>query len=118
MDFGPLIESCTPLKMFRLGANTEGFLLHEIKSKGHIQYLYIFGVFVDKKPSIYFCAEKQLERSDVFIGIFDAEGHKNFGIDNRCADSMSFLIKALEYVCENCSIDRDQITEIPAKISL
>lgn len=115
MDFGPLIDSCTPLKMFQLGPNTEGFLLHEIKSKGFIQYLFMFGVFIDKKPSMYFCAEKQLEGSNIFIGVFDAEGHKNFGIDNKCTDSMSFLMRALEYVCENCSIERDQIKEIPAK---
>jgi len=115
MDFGPNIESCTPLKMFQLGSSTEGFLLHNITSKGFIQYLYIFSVFVDKKPTIYFCAEKQLENNNVFIGVFDVRGHRNYGVDNQCSDSMSFLIKALEYVCENCSIAREQIKEIATK---
>lgn len=115
MNFGPLLESCVPLKMFRLGEGLEGFLLHENKSRGEIEYLFLFGVFKDQLPLLYYGAEKTPNSKNIFIGVFDENGHKNLGIDNQCDDSMSFLMKALEYVCENFKIDRSQIQEIPAQ---
>lgn len=117
MNFGPLIGSCIPLKMFNLGAETEGFLLHEIKSKGAIEYVFIFGVFKNKQPILYYCAERHPEKISVYIGVFDETGHKNLGVDNQAADAMSFLVKAIEYVCENCGLSRDQIVEVPPRVN-
>lgn len=115
MQFGPLMESCVPVKMFQLGEGYEGFLLHQIKSRGVIEYIFIFSVFKDKSPFLYFCAERSKENKNIFIGVFDEAGHNNLGVDNRCDDSMSFLMKSLEYICEKLSLDREGIKEIPLR---
>jgi hypothetical protein len=115
MQFGPLMESCVPVKMFQLGGGFDGFLLHQIKSSGVIKYVFIFSVFKDKNPFLYYCAERNVESKNVFIGVFDEVGHKNLGVDNSCEDLMSFLMKSLEYVCENLSLDREGIKEVPLR---
>ena len=115
MNFGPLLESCVPLKMFQMGGGYEGFLLHQIKSRGEIEYIFIFSVFKDKQPVLYYGAERHSESKKIFIGVFDNAGHKNLGIDNQCEDYMVFLMRALEYVSENLSLNRENIKEIPAK---
>ena len=101
MKFGPLLESCIPLKMFQMGDGIEGILLHQIKSRGEIEYIFIFSVFKDKQPIMYYSAERHADSKKVFIGVFDNVGHKNLGIDTQCEDQMVFLMKALEYVSEN-----------------
>lgn len=115
MKYGPQIESFVPLKMFQLGSGYEGFLFHQIKSSGLVQYLHIFAVFKDKNPVLYYCAEKGSLEDSLFIGVFDDRGHKNLGIDSQANDSMSFLMKAIDYSCSKFGLEHSLIKEIPAK---
>ena len=99
--------------MYNLGDGYEGFLLHQIKNRGAIEYHFIFSVFKDKTPYLFYCAESHAENESVYLGVFDEVGHKNLGVDNQCNDSMVFLMKALEYVCEKLSLTREGIEEVP-----
>jgi len=100
--------------MFSFG-DYEGFLLGHIKSVGSIQYSFIFGVFENKIPVLYYTAEKSSISEEVFIGVFKDDKHINLGSDAQSSDQMTFLSKALNYVCETFSIKLEDIKELPKK---
>jgi len=100
MVYRPNITSAQPRRWYQLGAY-RATLLDTIESAGPIQYLYVLVVYgEDRKPVLFVASETSempplLGPSPPFLGLFDLEGHRNLGSDERWANREEFVAEAL-----------------------
>lgn len=97
-----------------------GVLLTDCTSSGMINYLYalmVYAVFPDAentqeqfKPVMAVAAEInntiQQEQGDraCFLGLFDGQGHRNYGLSTEWADLNTFVERALELTRQELDI--------------
>jgi hypothetical protein len=98
--YRPNITSAQPRRWYQLGAY-HAMLLDTVESAGPIQYLYVLVVYgEDRKPVLFVASETSempplLGPAPPFPGLFDLEGHRNLGSDERWAHKEQFVAEAL-----------------------
>jgi len=99
--YSPLVDSSRIVREFTIGSFSAR-LLTDIKSQGNIEYTHILMVTdADENPAIYVAAEvngTSFGGDSHFLGVFDGDGHGNYGCDDKWGDLETFAAEGVNIV--------------------
>ena len=114
----PAIESANSKKSIKFGSY-EAIVVGDIIASGRIQYEYVLFLYEQgKQEPIYFVsAEKnnlatETGSAGYFLCAFDADGHKNFGLNASLDDLEYFTKKAFETVASKYELSPEDMPKL------
>lgn len=114
----PAIVSANSKKTIKFGSY-EAIIVGDIIASGRIQYEFVLFLYEQgKQEPIYFVsAEKNLMTMETgsvgyFLCAFDADGHKNFGLNASLSDLEYFTKKALEVVASKYELSSEDMPKL------
>jgi hypothetical protein len=105
MLYAPLMKAAKPKQKFQVG-NHAAVLFVDIEAAGSVEYRYILAVFDELRQPCFFVASEvnsmapSFGGGSHFLGVFDGEGHLNFGDSDDWGDETKFTAEALRIVRE------------------
>ena len=109
----PTITKATNVSNYALGSYLVA-VLTDCESQGLIEYKHVLMVYVvgeDKKlqPVMAVAAEvgtmlKQIQPNSYFFGVFDGNGHGNYGMSEEWGDLDKFKKRGLEVIAEKLGV--------------
>jgi len=114
----PAIVSANSKKTFKF-ASYEAIIVGDIIASGRILYEYVLFLYEQGKhePIYFVSAEKNLMAMETgsagyFLCAFDADGHKNFGLNASLNDLEYFTKKALEVVASKFELSSEDMPKL------
>ncbi len=114
----PAIVSANSKKAIKFGSY-EAIIVGDIIASGRIQYEFVLFLYEQGKhePIYFVSAEKNLMAMETgsagyFLCAFDADGHKNFGLNASLNDLEYFTKKALEVVTSKYELSSEDMPKL------
>ncbi len=120
MPYFPVIESAVPRWRYAFG-RYRATLLDEVRAVGAVQYFFLLVVYEvayeghePETPTLVVASE--YSGPDTFVapvlGLFDGDGHSNFGASAQWLDIDGFADEALAVARRQLRVSRDNATEV------